>query len=112
MTVDELIRLDNDDESIERSLAWSPDGEHIAFSSNRDGNEELYLMNRDGSDMHRITNNATEDFFPAWSPEGDRIAFVSYESDYSVIYTYDISSAKLTPVALGRHIIGPISWRP
>ncbi len=69
-------------------------------------------MNRDGSDKRRITNNSTEDFFPTWSPEGDRIAFVSYESDYSMIYTYDIGSAKLTPVVLGRHIIGPISWRP
>ena len=36
---------------------FSPDGTRIAFMSNRDGNPEIYVMNRDGSDLRRLTNN-------------------------------------------------------
>lgn len=48
----------------------------IAFTSDRDGNREIYLMNADGSDQTRVTNNSTIDDFPTWSPDGTRIAFL------------------------------------
>ncbi len=48
--------------------AWSPDGSRIAFTSDRDGNAEVYVMNADGSDLTRLTNNPAEDDAPAWSP--------------------------------------------
>ena len=40
---------------------FSPDGTRIAFMSNRDGNTEIYVMNRDGSDVRRLTNNPAID---------------------------------------------------
>ena len=49
----------------------------IAFSSNRNGNDDIYVMNADGSDQTRLTDNPANDFFPAWSPDGTRIAFSS-----------------------------------
>ena len=49
----------------------------IAFSSNRDGNLEIYVMDVDGGNLHRLTNNADGDWDPSWSPDGNRIAFVS-----------------------------------
>ena len=48
----------------------------IAFTSRRDGNAEIYVMNPDGTDQTRLTDNPTDDHTPAWSPEGTRIAFV------------------------------------
>ena len=48
--------------------AWSPDGMSIAFSSNRDGNHEVYVMNVDGTGQRRLTNNAVSDFPGAWHP--------------------------------------------
>jgi len=58
--------------------AWSPDGKRIAFSSNRDGNHEIYVMpapgpqaqvNADGSGQKRLTNNNAEDWGPVWMPK-------------------------------------------
>jgi len=45
---------------------WSIDEKHVAFTSNKDGNEEIYLMKIYGSDMRRLTNNSAEDSHPAW----------------------------------------------
>lgn len=59
------------------SPTWSPDGTRIAFSSGRDGlsGTELYVMNADGSNQTRLTNNAVDDRYPTWSPDSQRIAF-------------------------------------
>lgn len=50
--------------------AWSPDGRHIAFTSDRDGNNEIYVIGADGSGRTRLTRNQASDVFPAWSPDG------------------------------------------
>ena len=59
------------------SPAWAPDGDRIAFASNRDGNSEVYVMNADGTNPINLTNHPAEDSSPAWAPDGDRIAFAS-----------------------------------
>ena len=57
------------------SPSWSPDGTKIAFTSHMDDNREIYIMNADGSNQTRLTNEPTGDFYPSWSPDGTRIAF-------------------------------------
>jgi TolB protein len=47
---------------------WSPDGKKIAFVSNRSGNFDIYIMNADGSEITRLTNNPADDSYPSWSP--------------------------------------------
>ena len=66
--------------------AFSPDGTRIAFTSNRDGNSEIYVMNRDGSNVRRLTNNPAIDSTPTWSPTGTQIAFTSDRTGPPQIY--------------------------
>jgi Tol biopolymer transport system component len=52
----------------------------IVFSSYRDGNLEIYVMNADGSEQTRLTDSASEQA-PSWSPDGKKIAFYSLRND-------------------------------
>jgi TolB protein len=62
--------------------AWSPNGDKIAFSSDRDGITDIYIMNADGSNPTNITNAqlGSASTMPAWSPDGTKIAFRSFRS--------------------------------
>jgi TolB protein len=53
---------------INEDPAWSPDGTKIVFQSNRDGNWEIYIMDVDGSNQQRLTNNPAGDYWPSWGP--------------------------------------------
>ena len=67
--------------------AWSPDGEQIAFATDRDGNLEIYVMAADGSNPTRLTDNPAEDSNPGWSPDGNQIVFTSDRDGDVDVYT-------------------------
>jgi dipeptidyl aminopeptidase/acylaminoacyl peptidase len=67
--------------------SWSPDGTKIAFTSDRDGNQEIYVINAaDGTNPRRLTNNPAFDTSPSWSPDGTKIAFTSDRDTNEEIY--------------------------
>jgi Tol biopolymer transport system component len=72
----------------------APLGE-IAFVSDRDGNNEIYLMNTDGSNQRNLTRNVANDYSPVWSPDGTRIAFTSTRDGNNEIYVMDIDGKNL-----------------
>ncbi len=60
------------------SPSWSPDGTRVVFSSNFDGDDEIYMINVDGSGIAKLTHNYNIlDRDPAWSPDGETIVFAS-----------------------------------
>ncbi|MDE3259829.1 MAG: hypothetical protein OYM47_18510 [Gemmatimonadota bacterium] len=78
------------------TLAWSPNGEQIAFSSARDGNAEIYKAAANGEGLTRLTNNNAEDLYPSWSPDGARIAFSSNQDGNFEIYVTGPEGSDLT----------------
>src|SRR5207253_4911001 len=60
-----------------RFPSWSPDGAAIAFISDRDGYEQLYAMNADGSGQRRLLTSHHSDRYPVFAPDGSQIAFRS-----------------------------------
>jgi TolB protein len=83
------LRNLTDTPTDEREPTWSPDGKHIAFVSDQDGQREVYVMNIDGGEWRNLTQNPAEDFSPVWSPDGTRIAFVSDRTRNYEIFVMD-----------------------
>jgi Tol biopolymer transport system component len=61
----------------------------IAFVTDRDGNDEIYLMEADGGNPINLTNNPARDRDPAWSPDGRQIAFTTDRDGNNEIYVMD-----------------------
>jgi tol-pal system beta propeller repeat protein TolB len=72
-------------------VAWSPNGAQLAFQSPRSGNPDIYVVDRDGSNVIRVTDEPASDSAPAWSPDGGRIAFTSEREGDADIYVMSAS---------------------
>jgi Tol biopolymer transport system component len=58
--------------------AWSPVSDEIAFVATESGNDEIWIINRDGTNVRQLTRNEWEwDKHPSWSPDGQQIIFYS-----------------------------------
>lgn len=68
----------------------------IAFTSNRDGNYEIYVMNPDGTGQVNLTNNAAYDYMPSWSPDGRKILFTTYRDGNGEIYVMNADGTNQT----------------
>jgi len=74
-----------DDPSQKRAARWSPDGERIAFYSNRTGASEIWTIRRDGSDAQQLTRSPGA-HYPVWSPDGTSMAYSTHSPNGAFIF--------------------------
>ncbi len=93
----ELIQITNS--GMDKNPRWSPDGTYLAFSSTRDGNSDIYMIDKDGKQAVNLTQSPHNDEYPDWAPDGLKIAFNSNREgndDIYIIYTRDKRVRRLT----------------
>lgn len=73
-------RLTNDG-ALDRHPALSPDGRQVAFTSDRGGNHDIWVVPVTGGPPRQLTNHPGDDANPTWSPDGQQIAFDSTRND-------------------------------
>ena len=93
-------------------LVTSPLWGKIVFYSKRDGNEEIYRMNSDGSNLMRLTFNEARDKSPTWSPNGQQIAFHSYRDGNAEVYVMDADGSNQRNLTRHPALDGYPYWSP
>ncbi len=71
------IRNLSNNKAHDRLPSWSPKGNRIAYYSNRDGNDEIYIFDIAKSETIRLTHDKSTDYAPSWNSDGSRILFHS-----------------------------------
>lgn len=85
----------------------------IAFVSDRDGDDDIYLIDSDGSNLLPLTDNTTPDSFPAWSPDGSRIAYVSELDEHRTIHVMNADGSNTVEVTPTHDVDGTFpTWSP
>lgn len=92
-----------------------PVGTGILFSSDQDGNWDIFTINPDGSGQTNLTNTPTNDFNASWSPDGTQIAFDSFQDggglDIFVMNADGSGLHRITPNSSSYYSTGP-DWSP
>ena len=84
----------------------------IAFTSERDGNIDIYVMNADGSEQKRLTNSPAQDANPSFSPDGNKIAFTSNRDGNVEIYVMNADGTEQKKLTNNSVVDYTPSWSP
>ena len=101
--------------SICRIWAQAPETPKIAFTSSREGNRDIYLMNPDGTQQVKITNHRARDGMSAWSPTGEQILFSSDRNKQELhwdIYLMDADGSNVQAVFAKSADRSQPAWSP
>src|ERR1700694_659575 len=99
--------------ALDYNPAWSPDGQWIVFTSERNGSADLYRMRPDGSGVERLTDDPAYDDQAAFSPDGNQIAFVTTRSAGTAnLWILDLKTRQARPLTSGAGGDFRPAWSP
>ncbi len=113
-----VINITQSSGTFDQNPSWSPDGQYIAYWSDRSGEYEIYLQDSAGNSEPKQLTNRNKGFGYAlyWSPDSKKLAFIDETNDISII---DIESGAVTVAGNTNWNTGhngrfyyPISWSP
>lgn len=109
----EMVQLTKESFGV-ANPSWSPDSQLIAFSSSREGGNNIYTVNSNGTELKRVTDYWGGARWPTWAPDGQWIAFIGStahdHSDSSVFAVNIITGHTIQLIDMTGNIIGPIAW--
>src|SRR5712691_10605005 len=98
---------------LDYNPVWSPDGQWIVFTSERNGSADLYRMRPDGSGLERLTDAPAYDDQAAFSPDGKQLVFVSTRAGGTAdLWTMDLQTRRTKALTSGAGGDFRPSWSP
>jgi TolB protein len=100
-------------QGVDYDATWSPDGESIVFTSDREGSADLFRVRPDGTGLERLTNDPAYDDQAAFSPDSKQLVFVTTRAGGTAdLWTLDIASKRAKPLTSGPGGDFRPSWSP
>jgi len=91
---------------------WSPDGDRLAFQSNRNGGPDIYLLDLATRAVSRLTHDGADNAPYAWSPDGTQIAFTAVYGGPPDIYVMDADGSNVRRLTRGQAVNSAPTWSP
>ncbi len=105
-----LMSTQHLEEKMDFSPTWSPDGSRIAFSSNRPGQYDIFVIDVAGENLTNLTNSPEiHEWVPSWSPDGTRILYKSWDDHFHTLRLADGHKTQVTQAQGDRRF--PV-WSP
>jgi len=91
---------------------WSSDGKQIVFNSSRTGNNEIWIMNADGSRQTQLTNTTANEGHPHFSPDSKQIVFWSERSGFREVWVMNSDGSAQAQITNDMLNTGGAAWSP
>ena len=93
-------------------VRWSPDNEKIVFSSDRDGDLEIFSMDLNDGSIIQLTSNDALEQFPEWSPDGEQIVFTSDRYGDDELFLMDADGSNVRQLTSNNGLSVEPDWAP
>jgi hypothetical protein len=105
----QFTRLTNDN-FLDHHPTWTPDGQWIAFVSDRDGGHstDIWMMDRNGENLQKVLDCAANCTSPTFSPDGRHIAF----SQAGIVKKFQLGTTTVTQVTTDATLADAPDWSP
>lgn len=98
--------------ATDNAPSWSPDSQHLAFVSDRDGVDQIYVLELGSTQVQNLSRGNYNALDPQWSPDGEQISFVSDRSGAYELYVMNADGSGVVPLTNDQKGIQHAIWSP